>query len=81
MKTKLKFGLSQMRSYAPKWLINSTSIIALIISAKHYLIQGLPGVDNAVKILAMQWMDYALNLAQVLLALGVIFTSEQAKGD
>lgn len=77
MKTKLKFGLSQVNNHAPKWVINTTSIIALLLAAKHYLIDGLPGVSNATKQLVMAWLEYGLNLSQILLALAVIFIGQE----
>ena len=76
MKTNLKFGLSQVRNHAPKWVINSTSIVALLIAAKHYLIDGLPGVADDTKLIVAAWFEYGLNIIQVLLALSVIFLGQ-----
>lgn len=73
MKTKLKFGLRQSVQYAPKWIINTTSVVALFISARHYLINELPGLDEQAKLLYSVWADYILNTLQVLLAFAVIF--------
>lgn len=85
MKTKLKFGLSQSGQYAPKWLINTTSVIAIVIAAKHYLIDGLPIIDDDIKTIANAWTDYILDTAQVALAIAVIFfgehTNNQSKDD
>lgn len=77
MKTKLKFGLSQVNNHAPKWIINTTSVIALLLAAKHYLIDGLPGVSDTTKKLVMAWLEYGLNLSQILLALAVIFIGQE----
>lgn len=76
MKTQLKFGLSQAKEYAPKWLINTTSLLALMIAAKHHLISELPLFNDAIKSLAMAWVDYILDTIQVLLAIAVIFSGE-----
>lgn len=77
MKTDLKFGLSQSKQYAPKWLINTTSVIALFVSARHYLINEFPGLDEQSRLLFSNWADYLLTVLQVLLALAVIFTGTQ----
>lgn len=76
MKSKLRFGLSQVNNYAPRWLINATSLVAIAIAAKHHLINGLPLLSEPGKQLAMQWTDYLLDSVQVLLAIGVIFFGE-----
>lgn len=76
MKTKLKFGLSQAAEYAPKWMINTTSVLALLIAAKHHLINELPALSNELKPLIVAWTDYVLDTLQVLLALAVIFSGE-----
>lgn len=76
MKTKLKFGLTQAGQYAPKWLINTTSVIAIVIAAKHYLIDGLPILDDGIKAIVNAWTDYILDAAQVALAIAVIFFGE-----
>lgn len=77
MRLKLKFGLSQVNSYAPRWIINASSLIALAIAAKHHLINGLPVLSGEGKLLAMAWIDYLLDTVQVLLAIGVIFFGQQ----
>lgn len=76
MKTQLKFGLSQAKEYAPKWLINATSLIALIIAAKHHLIHELPLLNTHVKALTMAWVNYILDAIQVMLAIAVVFSGE-----
>jgi hypothetical protein len=76
MKTKVKFGLGQAMHYAPKWVINIMSVITLLLTAKHYLINDIPGLKADSKLLVMEWADYILNAAQVLLALVVIFSGE-----
>ena len=77
MNNNLKFGLSQVRNRAPKWVINSTSIVALLIAAKHYLVEDLPGMTTEMKQLFMSWFEYGLNITQVLLALLVIFLGQE----
>ncbi|MEZ5016977.1 MAG: hypothetical protein R2800_07980 [Flavipsychrobacter sp.] len=77
MNKRLRFGLSQVKNSAPKWVINTTSIVALLIAAKHYLIDELPGISVATKQLLMGWFEYGLNTAQVILALGVIFLGQE----
>ncbi len=77
MRTKLKFGLAEMKGYAPKWLINTTSVVAILLTAKHYLVQGLPSMTDEIKVITGLWVDYVLNVIQVVLALAVIFTSEK----
>ncbi len=77
MRPNLKFGLSQVSSYAPRWIINASSLIALAIAAKQHLINGLPVLSGEGKLLAMAWVDYLLDTVQVLLAIGVIFFGQQ----
>lgn len=77
MKHKLKFGLSQVNAYAPKWLINATSLLALFIAAKHQLLNGLPLLANEQKLIASAWVDYVLDAIQVLLAIAVMFFGER----
>lgn len=77
MNKKLKFGLSQIGSHAPLWLVNLTSLLALLVAAKHYLIAGLPVDNEQLKIELMAWTNYILDGLQVLLAMTVIFSSEQ----
>lgn len=79
MNTNLKFGLSQVNNHAPTWLINATSIVAILITAKHFLIDGLPGLEDETKLLAKAWFEYGLNIIQVLLALSVIFLGKKEK--
>ncbi len=81
MKTKLKFGLSQVNNHAPRWMIYATSIVALLLTAKHYLIDGLPGVTEETKVILMAWLEYVLNMAQVLLALAVIFVGQETQSN
>ncbi|MCB0699394.1 MAG: hypothetical protein H6551_12845 [Chitinophagales bacterium] len=73
MNRKLRFGLSQVNTYAPKWLINTTSVVAILIAAKNYLIGGLPNVPHHIKVDIGSWFDYGLNTIQFLLAIAVIF--------
>lgn len=77
MNKKLRFGLSQVGEYAPKWLINTTSVMAILMTAKNYLVGGLPGVSQDVKIYIGLWFDYGLNIVQFLLAIAVIFVGQQ----
>lgn len=79
MKNKLKFGLGQAREYAPHWIINATSIVALIIAAKHYLIYSFPVASNVTKANIDAWVEYGLDIIQVLLALAVIFTGDNKR--
>lgn len=76
MNTKLKFGLSQIGQYAPRWVINATSVIALLIVAKHHIIDGIPELSDALKASLNSWIDYVLDLMQVALAIAVIFFGE-----
>lgn len=76
MKRKLKFGLSQVNEYAPKWLINATSLLALVITAKHQILNGLPLLPDNTKLIVTVWVDYLLDIIQVLLAVAVIFSGE-----
>lgn len=76
MKQELKFGLSQVKASAPGWMVNATSLLALAIAAKHYLIGNMPMVSQHAKLMAMEWVDYLLDLAQVLMAVAVIFTGK-----
>lgn len=77
MKQNLKFGLSQISNYAPVWVVNATSVVVLIITAKHYLIYNLPITTEEVKLIMMTWADYILDVVQVLLAVVVIFSGLQ----
>ena len=79
MKTQLKFGLSQAGQYAPRWLVNTTSVITLLVAAKHYLVEGLPLLDEHAMQAVSAWVSYVLDLCQVLLALAVIFFGENTK--
>lgn len=81
MNNNLKFGLSQVKNRAPKWVVNTTSIVALLIAAKHYLIDELPGIASHTKLLLMGWFEYTLNIVQVLLALSVIFLGQEEEHD
>ena len=76
MKTRLKFGLSQAGQYAPRWLVNTTSVITLLVAAKHYLVEGLPLLDEQAMQAVSAWVSYVLDICQVLLALAVIFFGE-----
>ena len=76
MRTKLKFGLNQVNRHAPRWLINTTSVIALVIAAKHHLINNIPVLPVHAKAVTMAWIDYVLDAVQVLLAVAVIFFGE-----
>lgn len=72
----LKFGLSQINSHAPKWLINTAAVLTLLIAAKHQLISGIPSLAEETKLMANAWFDYILDIVQCLLAIAVIFSAE-----
>ena len=74
---KLKFGLSQAYNHAPKWVNNSMAVLVVLTSAKHFLIDGLPGLSEEAKLLAKSWFEYAVDGAQLLLALAMIFLGEK----
>lgn len=73
---KLKFGLSQISSHPPQWLINTTAVLTLLIAAKHQLITGIPNLAEDAKLIATAWFDYILDIVQCLLAIAVIFSAE-----
>lgn len=73
MKKKLKYGLSAVNKDTPKWVYYSTAIIALAISAKHHVISGLPLDNDELKGMLLEWASYVLEIAQVVLAVAVIF--------
>jgi len=79
MKTQLKFGLSQAGQYAPRWLVNTTSVITLLVAAKHYLVEGFPLLGEDARQAVAAWVSYVLDICQVLLALAVIFFGEHTK--
>jgi|GEM_PF-6908033 len=74
---KLKFGLSQVNNHAPKWLINTTALITLLIVAKQGLVNELPVLSAEAKVVTMAWVDYILDALQCVLAIAVIFSGEQ----
>lgn len=76
MKTNLKFGLAQVNNNAPNWLVYTTSIIALLLAAKHNLIDSLPGVEDSIKVHVQLWFEYVMNVVQVITALAVIFLGQ-----
>lgn len=76
METKLKFGLSQVNAHAPRWLVNITALLTLVITAKHHLVNGLPLLGDETKVIVTAWLDYILDTIQVLLAITVIFSGE-----
>lgn len=73
---KLKFGLGKVADNSPLWMQNATAICAILIAAKHYLVDGFPGISPEVKELANGWFDYVLNTAQVSFAILVLFTAK-----
>ena len=77
MKTGLKFGLSQVATHAPRWLVHTASLVGLLTVAVHYLIDGLPVGRNEIKQQVILWVNYLLDVVQVALAIAVIFTGEQ----
>lgn len=77
MKAQLRFGLSQINKHAPLWLVNATSIVALLLVAKPLLVTNLPITSELLKKELTDWTDYLLGLIQVLLAIGVILFGEQ----
>ena len=81
MKNQLKYGLSAMKGYAPKWVINTSSVVALLITSKQWLITGMPFDMPELKEDILKWLNYFLEVVQVCLALAVIFISKNTDYD
>ncbi len=81
MSKQLKYGLSAVNGYAPKWVINTSSVIALIIASKQIIVTGLPIDVPELKSEILKWLDYVLEVMQVCLALAVIFISKKIQHD
>lgn len=76
MSKKLSYGLKTkaVTGNPPKWLSMATAIVALLIVAKEQIIGKVPGVADTALEHISQWYDWLMNIAQVALALAVIFT-------
>lgn len=81
MNGKLKYGLAAISDYAPKWMVNSSSVVALLIASKHLLINGMPLDEPMLKSMILKWVNYGLEVVQVLLALAVVFVSKKSEHD
>lgn len=58
----MKNLLKNINRSSPLWLQQATGVLLLIVSAKIFLINGIPGVEDEVKQFAGEWFDYVTSV-------------------
>lgn len=81
MVQKLKFGLAQVSEHAPRWLVYTTSVVAILMVAKDQLVMNIPDVSIHTKKLFIGWANYVLDVLQLVLAIAVIFCGQNNQND
>lgn len=73
----MKNLLKNINKNSPVWLQNAVAILVLIIGAKFFLVNGLPGVDDGIKDIVGKWFDYVTSFSGLVLSISSIFSGKK----
>jgi hypothetical protein len=70
---------SGINKSAPLWMQHIMAALTILIASKSLLIDGIPGIDQAVKALVGQWFDYATNWVAIIFSIATVFSQKAQK--